>query len=156
MQPAFSLRDKILDNSKRQPDGCWIWTRRIQSNGYGQAWLPMCGRRGTSTVAHRVSYLAFKGQIPTGWQIDHLCRVRSCVNPEHLEAVTAKVNVNRSNARYKQEMAKTHCPRGHLYSAENMYTYPTKWGGVTRNCKSCMKQRSRTTYWLRKGVVHAT
>ena len=77
-----------------EPDpitGCWLWTGAMfQSTGYGA--LRVNGR---TTVAHRIGYECFNGPIPAGLVLDHLCRVRSCVNPAHLEAVTGQVNVLR-------------------------------------------------------------
>lgn len=145
---TLSLKQRILSNIKINSNGCWIWQRRVQSNGYGQISV---GSRtdGTNknTTAHRISYITFNGEIADGLQIDHLCKVRVCVNPDHLEAVTAKENVHRSNAKFKQQIKRTHCPKGHEYSEDNMYTYKTRIGGICRNCKTCMKERTKNRYW---------
>jgi hypothetical protein len=71
---------------------CWIWQGAKTRNGYGVTTVS-----GTSTLAHRAFYMMFVGPIPPGLQLDHLCQVRPCVNPEHLEPVTATVNVRRSS-----------------------------------------------------------
>ena len=72
--------------------GCWLWTSTLNVKGYGQ----FNGRRqGVSNAAHRAAYEIYRGPIPEGFEIDHLCRVRSCVNPNHLEAVTHAVNLQR-------------------------------------------------------------
>jgi hypothetical protein len=71
-------------------DGCWEWTARIHKLGYGVAKIKM-----KSQYAHRVSYRIFKGEIPGNLEIDHLCRKRSCVNLDHLEAVTHAENMRR-------------------------------------------------------------
>jgi hypothetical protein len=101
--------------------GCWTWTGAINEDGYGI----FCKR-----TAHRYSYTQFKGPIPKGLEIDHLCSNRKCINPAHLEAVTHKENIQRSWSRGKCEhfknrlgeikKAKTHCPQGHPYSGENL------------------------------------
>ncbi len=71
--------------------GCWIWSGAVHPSGYGQVkW------KGKSTVAHRVTYSLIKGEIPEGLILDHLCSVKLCVNPEHLEPVTYKVNTQRA------------------------------------------------------------
>lgn len=78
-------RYRINDN------GCWIWTGAIHASGYGQVkW------NGKSTVAHRVVYSLLVGDIPDGLVLDHLCSVKLCVNPEHLEPVTYAINTQRA------------------------------------------------------------
>lgn len=154
IDPILNLQERIKANSLVDGNGCWLWQKRLQNSGYGQmtigSWTD--GSR-KNTIAHRVSYEAFFGKIPEGLQIDHLCNVRSCVNPKHLEAVTPKDNVHRSNAMFKRQMAKTHCPHGHEYKEGNMYVYPSGHGGITRNCKTCMKQRTRDRYAANKLVM---
>ncbi len=71
--------------------GCWLWTAHVVKGGYGRF------RDGRMVLAHRWSYEHFNGPIPAGEEVDHLCRVRSCVNPQHLEAVTHVINVNRGD-----------------------------------------------------------
>ena len=74
---------------------CWVWQRSIAWSGYGMAW-----RDGKHVLAHRAYYEEWVGPIPDGYQLDHLCRNRACVNPEHLEVTTRRQNVRRgSNAK---------------------------------------------------------
>ena len=91
----------VLERSIPEPNsGCWLWLLPIGSHGYGQGIDPEIpgtrpnGIRAVTTV-HRVSYLAFKGNIPDGFQIDHKCRNRQCVNPDHLKAVPQVENIRR-------------------------------------------------------------
>jgi hypothetical protein len=120
----------ILDLiTKDETTGCWLWTRPLKPNGYGSAYLPTNGWRLTKTVyAHRLAYELFVGAIPDGKQLDHLCRVRHCVNPAHLEPVMAKQNQQRG-----KRAQQTHCLRGHLLSGSNLRM---KSNG-TRACRAC-------------------
>lgn len=81
---------RLMSYVRVDPSGCWIWTGVVGKNGYGRM-----GWRGRFLGAHRVSYALLKGSLVEGLQIDHLCRVRSCVNPDHLEQVTPQVNIQR-------------------------------------------------------------
>lgn len=110
---------------------CWLWTGAIQSGGYGE--LAGAGHR--PLLAHRVSYELLVGEIPPGLQVDHLCRVRACVNPEHLEPVTCKENIRRGRNAHRE---KTHCPQGHPYEAANLIS---RVG--TRRCRTCQNQHNR-------------
>lgn len=81
--------ERFTDGFTVQTD-CWLWKKTILQSGYGQVYWD--GRR---QYAHRVSYMVYKGPIPDGLTIDHLCRVRKCVNPAHLEAVSNRENIVR-------------------------------------------------------------
>jgi len=125
--------------------GCWLWQGRVHPRtGYGQAWFD-----GTNRLAHRVMFTLVRGPIPAGLQLDHLCRVRHCVNPEHLEPVTARENTLRGVTLPAANAAKTECPRGHLYDTDN--TYVDRRGG--RHCRACKAARQASpegrAYWRR-------
>lgn len=107
-------------------DDCWLWTGLVQSNGYG-----VFNVAGRPQRAHRVSYEMHVGPIPPGLQIDHLCRVRKCVNPAHLEPVTARENSRRA--------MRTHCVNGHEFTSENTYM-----NGGKRYCRTCRRDRNRS------------
>lgn len=136
--------------------GCWIWMAKICVKGYGRFGLGnRPGKRlsqGTvSRSAHVVAYELIRGSVPDGLELDHLCRVRCCVNPWHLEAVTHKVNCDRGTAvivNTARNRSKTHCPRGHEYSQEN--TFVTQGG---RKCRACYKMFNRSAYYRRKGML---
>jgi hypothetical protein len=123
---AKTLLERFEDKVMYEPNsGCWLWTASVIPDGYGM--INVGGRKGRSMLAHRVSYELYKGPIPAGLDIDHLCRVRSCVNPNHLEAVSHSVNVLRGVVPGKVRAncaAITHCPRGHEYTPENTYINP--------------------------------
>lgn len=110
MKSATSLREHILDRvSIEQTTGCWVWMRKINRGGYGE--LTINGRRGTRAM--RVSYEAFVGPIPPGLALDHRCRHRWCVNPDHLEPVTLGENTMRGDTMPARNIKKEMCPRGH-------------------------------------------
>ncbi len=117
--------------------GCWLWVGHIAANGYA------IFSDGKSVLAHRWAYERYIGPIPEGFVIDHLCGVRCCVNPLHLEPVTLAENVRRgglvANAGAVNR-AKTHCPRGHAYDGENTYT--SKAG--KRHCRACARLFDRS------------
>lgn len=123
-----------LAKAERGPTECWIWDGPIVS-GYGSVSVKE-GNRLTCVMAHRLSYFLKKGSIPSGLELDHLCRNRLCVNPAHLEPVTSRENVLRSGGVASKNAAKTHCPCGHPY-------YTTKRGW--RHCQRCraLQQRNR-------------
>lgn len=126
--------------------GCWLWTAS-NSNGYG-----LFSLGGRLCPAHRVSYSALVGPISAGLQLDHLCRTPACVNPEHLEPVTPRVNTLRGRTLPAANAAKTSCPQGHAYDAEN--TYMTSAG--TRQCKECTRTRSRLNQRRRRAEARVT
>ena len=119
--------------------GCWRWQgRTMPHEGYGVLSTREDGKTHTH-LAHRVAYETFVGPISDGLQLDHLCRVRDCVNPAHLEPVTPRENVMRSPiAQAALNAAKTHCPQGHPYDEAN--TYRTPRGRV---CRACAREQQR-------------
>jgi hypothetical protein len=130
----MGLPERIATRIAPEPNtGCWLWLGSYSHNGYGQVWF-----NGGNLRAHRVFWEDENGPIPDGLELDHLCKVRCCVNPAHLEAVTRKENIRRSEAgleRGRQQMAKKRCPRGHEYSGENLYRY----ADGHRACRACRR-----------------
>ena len=115
---------------------CWIWTAAMNRHGYGVF------RVGRPRHAHRVSYEMLIEPIPDGLEIDHICRVRACVNPEHLEPKTHLENMNAPGSLVVGPLsfqgAKTHCPKGHEYTSDNCYIRVGK-----RDCRACDRERKR-------------
>lgn len=132
IHPRPSLEQRFWPKVEKTAT-CWLW-RGLKINGYGQ----IAGNR-KRTYVHRFSYEMAKGPIPNGLQLDHLCRVRHCVNPAHLEAVTAKVNVHRGTGEAGANARKTECHRGHPLSGNNLYVNPDGH----RNCRTCNNERAR-------------
>lgn len=123
---------------------CWLWTGAKSDTGYGTIWTPSRGGASKKMLTHRWAYEALVGPIPDGLVLDHTCRVRECVNPEHLEAVTQQENV----LRYTRTI--THCPQGHEYTPENSYFKPNR---QSRMCRECNRQQSRRWTAERAGRV---
>ena len=120
---------------------CWIWVGTTAGNGYGRVKIP--GTKSTVS-SHRLVFETLVGPIPPGLDLDHLCRVRACCNPAHLEPVTRAENLKRGVGSDvgKINRAKTHCPAGHPYDEEN--TWRSKKG---RHCRQCHREKR----WLPQG-----
>lgn len=130
-----ALAQRFVSRIEIDSRGCWLWTGQLDNYGYGKLYI---GDR-RKVLAHRYSYETFIGPIPDGLQLDHLCRVRSCVNPGHLEPVTIAENIARSPiAPATINAAKTHCPQGHEYTVANTYMR-----GTSRHCKTCRREYKR-------------
>ena len=123
-RPLTDFYDRIKFNEQTW---CWDWQGEITWGKYGRISI-----RRKRVLVHRFSYELFKGKIPDGLEIDHLCRNRKCCNPQHLEAVTRSTNLSRG---HNHNRDKNHCPQGHPYSGKNMIT--RKNG--SRECRQCTK-----------------
>jgi hypothetical protein len=114
--------------------GCWLWVGCVDRRGYAKF-----AHGGLSLRGHRVAYEHFVAQVPSGLELDHLCRTPACVNPAHLEPVTHRENILRSDAPPAACARKTHCPKGHAYDAAN-----ARLGrDGHRACRACRRTEER-------------
>jgi hypothetical protein len=138
---APTLRERILAKVVIDENGCWIWQGHIGPKGYGQ----VRGLGGTRP-AHQSAYEQWKGPLPKGTEPDHLCKVRSCVNPDHLEAVSHHENLHRGDTLTARNAAKTHCPQRHPYAGDNLIIRICRNGTLGRVCRTCRDEKNRARY----------
>ncbi len=112
---------------QEMPDGCWHWTGALREKGYGSFM-----RAKGSNMAHRFAYELLVGPIPDGLCIDHLCEVKKCVNPAHMELVTPRENLRRGAERRRS------CRRGHEINSEN-----ARYSQGRRYCRVCEREKAR-------------
>lgn len=107
--------------SEARPDlgPCWLWIACRNKDGYGSFGMGRSNGHSLSDRAHRVAFRMAVGEIPEDREIDHLCRVRACVRPSHLELVTSRENTRRGMSVAAMHARQTHCKRGHPFDAEN-------------------------------------
>lgn len=128
----------------RADGGCWQWTGAVSTGGYGTFNL---GRDAEGDYrygyAHRLSYQLYVGPIPDGLTIDHLCRNKRCVNPDHLEPVTARENMLRGSSPGARAVRTGRCPKGHPYDSRS--------ASGTQRCRTCDNEGQRMRYARSKG-----
>lgn len=133
----IGLRERIFARVSMEPNtGCWIWLNAAMF-GYG-----ITSYRGRCVRAHRLSYLLFKGKIGEQFVLDHLCRVRCCVNPDHLEIVSTRENLMRGESFSAINFKKTHCCNGHPLSEKNLRFL--KGRNPNRICWICARAREKS------------
>lgn len=145
------MRHVVLADS-----GCWTWIGAKKGNGYGIA-----ASAGRVVSTHRISYELFRGPIPEGLHIDHVCHSRDaaclggiscphrmCVNPDHLEPVSAAENLRRGRGFVARQVRVTECPQGHPYDQAN-----TAWLRNKRSCRACDRVRHAARRLARRAVA---
>jgi HNH endonuclease len=129
-------------------DTCWIWQGTIDSDGYGVFHLDRKLHK-----AHRIAFLWQFGWLPdyskNRLQLDHVCRVRCCVRPLHLEQVSVKENAIRGKKLIVE------CPKGHEYKGPNLMLYINNYGGIARGCLKCRRECSAKHRKLKKCASQA-
>lgn len=142
------LIDRLTRRVEIQESGCWEWTGHLSPMGYGRINLgPPTNQPG---FTHRVAWELLVGPVDDGLELDHLCRNKACMNPDHLEPVTHAENLRRgispvgragqlSPRRLARPRSKTHCPHGHEYSPDNTYRRPQG----TLECRACRRNAVR-------------
>jgi hypothetical protein len=159
------LYERFVNAVQVDRNDCWNWLKTKDRRGYG---IFKVGRKTFKMSSHRYSFTIHKGVVPEGLVLDHLCRNTSCCNPDHLEAVTQRVNMARGEvvSRRRQvprermrpiileaqkiaaELArtKTHCTNGHEFTPENTNIVRYKPGRTTRVCRECRRLRRKREY----------
>lgn len=144
-EPILEPTEKDIERfwgKVKKTDSCWEWHGTKMNQGYGT--IGVSGRSGKKDIlAHRFAYELLVGSIPVGLVIDHLCRNRTCVNPEHMEIVTHRVNLLRGIGVPAQNALRTHCPQGHPYDLFNTYMTPSNGHRLCRACQPMYRQRRR-------------
>lgn len=137
-----ALMDRWLEKVEIT-DGCWLWSAFRNQHGYG-----MIRDEGRVVRAHRVAYEAFRGPVPKGLELDHLCRNRACVRPSHLEAVSHAVNMRRGAGVAGLNAAKSTCVNGHVFDIANTYVR----AAGQRTCRACHRAHERARSMRARGL----
>lgn len=128
-------------------ESCWLWMRSLDDKGYGRFY------NGKSmSFAHILSYELVIGSVPSGLELDHLCRNVACCNPEHLEPVTHRENVLRGTGPTAIYARATHCVSGHPFSGDNLIVHVRK-RGPERMCRICKNRRAREVRARKRALV---
>ena len=130
------IEARFYAKTQRIESGCLVWTGALSARATGDyGTFTWHGRK--TVLAHRVAWMLNVGEIPDGYQIDHLCKNTRCVEVSHLDAVPPHVNNERSTSPSALNARKVACPQGHEYDAENTYIDPKG----TRHCRACQRER---------------
>lgn len=129
----------LTDSLKDCGEECLLWPFAINKHGYGTV-----SQFGQVRYVYIIAYEHAHGPVPTGTELDHLCKVRHCFNPKHLEAVTHAENVKRGDSGLHHRI-KTHCPNGHPYAGDNLYIWNNH-----RKCRTCLRAASLACYYKNK------
>jgi hypothetical protein len=142
-----SRMERFMDKVFKHPNGCWLW--QGTQNGHGYGWFTW--RDGKGGTAHRAAWRLFKGPIPTGLFVCHMCDTPECVNPDHLWVGTAQDNsddqVRKGRSARNPKRLWTHCPKGHEFTANNTYL-----STAGRRCKACALDYAKKRYQTQKAA----
>jgi len=130
---------RFMENVSVSINGCWLWSGTIDSYGYGV----FVTEKKNTFKAHRLSFALKRGYCSSELTIDHLCKNKKCVNPDHMELITNSENVTRGNGPFMINKRKTHCINGHPLSGDNLVTFESERKLGKRQCKICHANRSR-------------
>ena len=135
MNPRANTIERLLQKVEQITEsGCWIYTGRLTRDGYASVFY-----QGRMAPLHRIFYEHFIDKIPQGLEPDHLCRVRCCENPWHLEIVSRLENTMRGNSVPAINARKTHCKYGHPFSGRNLHIR----SDGSRSCRMCLANKER-------------
>lgn len=144
------LKKRFWDKVERIPfHECWEWIAGRDLDGYGVLW----GDRNHSLLKpHQISLMLVGVEVPDGMHVDHKCRNRGCVNPNHLRVVTPSVNaLENSHSICVAQKAKTHCNLGHSLTGNNLLQVKA----AVRACKRCARERARQRNWAKQGKIYS-
>lgn len=128
--------DRLMARVVKTDSGCWLWTGSTSYKGYGKIGVKKPEPKTLAT--HVVTYNHYVGPVPEGCELDHLCRNPLCCNPDHLEPVTHKVNIQRGNSPGAIVARTGLCKRGHAMEGDNVYYFPD--GSGRRQCRTCRNE----------------
>jgi len=134
MPLALAPIDRLIRSTEVDWRGCWLWTRPLDSNGYGYTRID-----GKQWKTHRLWWTLLVGEVPEGFDLDHLCRVRSCGNPDHLEPVTHAENLRRGKHRNNLLHVQKVCSKGHELTPDNI----TIRNDGRARCRTCVNETAR-------------
>jgi len=132
---------------------CWIWTGSLSDLGYARFYITVAARRRISLQAHVWAWEQVNGPVPEGKELDHLCRNRACVRPDHLEAVTHRENILRGTSFMATKAAQEACVNGHPFTEDNIYRRPGR--PTWRACRQCLRDRARSLARARRSHCDA-
>jgi hypothetical protein len=147
VRPVAPIQERFDAQYIPEPmSGCWLWIGKIGNTGYGTIARHIGDKKWKTVYAHRVSYELHRSQIPADFEIDHKCHNRACVNPDHLEPVTATENNARAFVNERLRLTRREwCRRAHRLTPENIYTSPRG----QRMCRQCQRLRQ----WSARGLL---